>query len=77
MTEYEWSRNFSRMLKLKLIDAHMSQKELAKYTSISESSLSKCLKGGVMPSMKMIINLSIGLTCSIDDLMEFDDYIMK
>ena len=75
MREEEWLSIFSQNLEEMLIDANVTQRELADATGLSESTISKYLKGQQLPGVKAIINLSYELGCDLYDLIDFGSRI--
>lgn len=77
MTEYEWLNKF-RLNLLRLIDENRySQLEVAEMIGVSESSISKYVRGSRMPSARVILNLSYAFNCSTDELIDFGEAIEK
>lgn len=75
MTELEWLDIFGDNLSDILNETHITQKELAKKTGLSEASISYYINKKKMPGIKVLINISCALGCSLDDLMFFGDSI--
>lgn len=75
MREEEWLSIFSQNLEEMLIDANVTQRELADATGLSESTISKYLKGQQLPGVKAIINISYELGCDLYDLIDFGSRI--
>ena len=75
MREEEWLSIFSQNLEEMLIDANVTQRELADATGLSESTISKYLKGQQLPGVKAIINISYKLGCDLYDLIDFGSRI--
>lgn len=71
MTELEWAKIFSDKLKDLLDEWGMNQKELSEETGISESTISRCLRGECIPNIKTIVNICYALDCNPEDLMDF------
>ena len=71
-TEAEWLELFSENLRHLMIDANMTQRDLADESGLAESSISRYLRGTSMPTVKAIINLTyaFGLD-TIDELIDF------
>lgn len=75
MTELELMRDFGNTLKRMLKEWGMSQKELADEACLSESTISRCVRGEYMPSAKTLVNIAIAFNCNLDDLIYFDEII--
>lgn len=75
MTELEWLDIFSKNLVEMMDNVGMSQRDLAKETSLDESTISRYINKQSIPTVKAIINISVALCCDIDDLIFFGDYI--
>ena len=76
MTETEWLDIFSKNLIEMMNNVGMSQRDLAKETSLDESTISRYINRERIPTVKAIINISVALCCDIDDLIFFGDYIV-
>lgn len=76
MTESEWLDIFSKNLIEMMDNVGMSQRDLAKETSLDESTISRYINKERIPTVKAIINISVALCCDIDDLIFFGDYIV-
>ena len=55
--------------------ANTSQKELAEDTGLSESTISRYVRGETMPTLKNIVNIAYALDCDIDELITVIDYV--
>lgn len=75
MSETEWLDIFSKNLVEMMNNVGMSQRDLAKETSLDESTISRYINKQSIPTVKAIINISVALCCDIDDLIFFGDYI--
>lgn len=75
ITELEWMQNFGDKLKALLKEWDMTQKELAEETGLSEKTISRCVRGEYMPSIKTLINIGHALDCDVEDLIDFYDRI--
>lgn len=75
MTEIEWIDIFRDNLKELMCDRGYNQYDLADEAGLSQSSLSRYLKGERMPTVRSIINLAYVLDCDIADLLDFGDRI--
>lgn len=75
MTELDWLDVFGDNLASMLYEAKYTQKDLAEMTGLSEATISKYLKKQQMPGVRALINISIALDCSLDDLMYFGNKI--
>ena len=75
ITELEWAKTFSNKLKHLLEEWGMTQKDLAKETGLSEPTISRCLRGDYIPSIRTLINIGHALDCDSEDLISFYDKI--
>lgn len=75
-TEREWLKVFSKNLKDAILDAHYTQVRFSKETKIPQSSLSRYLRGERIPSIEDVISICKVLDISIDDMINFDFYIL-
>lgn len=75
ITELKWMQNFGDKLKALLKEWDMTQKELAEETGLSEKTISRCVRGEYMPSIKTLINIGHALDCDVEDLINFYDRI--
>lgn len=71
MTRYEWLGRFSLKLRQLMDEKRMTQRELADKLYASEATVSKYINGELMPSVRMIINISYELNVSIDSFTYF------
>lgn len=76
MTEIEFMRRFGNNLRDVLEDCWMTQKELSEETGISESTISRYVRGEMMPTFKNIVNIKYALNCEWDELVDFDGRII-
>lgn len=75
MTEKEWRTEFVKRVTRKMVDSGLNQKELAKLANMSESTISRYLKGTRTPSISAVINISKVLNMSILELTWFGEMI--
>lgn len=71
MTRSEWCCRFGNELRKLLEEKDMTQKELADKLYLSEATVSQYVNGNIMPSIKMVINISYVLNVSIDSFTYF------
>lgn len=71
MSELEWLDIFAGNLLDMMVEARMTQKDLADLTGLSEGTISKYIRRMQMPGVKALVNISYALNCSLDDLMDF------
>lgn len=71
MTRYEWLGRFSLKLRQLMDEKGMTQRELADKLYVSEVTVSKYINGELMPSVRMIVNISYELNASIDSFTYF------
>ena len=75
MSEVEFIDIFSHNLESIMVEYGINRIELAKEAHLDKGSITRYLSGERMPSLRAIINLSMELNCSIDDLVPNYDYI--
>lgn len=71
MTRYEWLCKFRLKLRQLMEDKGVTQRELADKLYVSEATVSKYINGELMPSVRMVINISYALNVSIDSFTYF------
>lgn len=71
MTRYEWICKFRLKLRQRMEEKGMTQRELADKLYVSEATVSKYINGELMPSVRMVINISYELNVSIDSFTYF------
>lgn len=71
MTRYEWLCKFRLKLRQLMEEKGMTQRELADKLYVSEATVSKYINGELMPSVRMVINISYALNVSIDSFTYF------
>lgn len=76
MSELEFIDIFGDNLRDVMDEYGFNQRELAKESKLSEASITRYLRKERMPSLKAILNLSMALSCGIDDLIPTYDYIL-
>lgn len=77
MTELEWMNIFGDNLKYLMEYTNTSKEELAKWTGIDESTISRYLNKKQMPTIEAIINIADVLGESYDDLLYFEDFVIQ
>lgn len=75
MSELDWMDTFAGNLRDILYEANMSQRELADAINVTESTVSKYLRGQIMPSAKVLNNIAHVLDVDIFDILYFGDII--
>lgn len=75
MNELEFIDIFGDNLRDLMIERNYTQRSLAKESEISEAAISRYLKKERMPTLRAVINLSLSLSCDVDDLIPTYDYI--
>jgi transcriptional regulator with XRE-family HTH domain len=53
----------------------MSQREFADAIGVDESTISRYLRGRIMPTARTIVNMAYVLDCSIEDLIPCDELV--
>lgn len=71
MTRQEWLYKFSLKLRRLMEEKNITQRELADKLYVSEVTVSKYVNGNMMPSVRMVINISYELNVSIDSFTYF------
>lgn len=75
MKESEFNRVFGDNLRYSLHYANMTQRELADAIGVDESTVSRYLRGYLMPTAKNIVNIAYVLDCDISDLIPCDELV--
>ena len=75
MTEKEWKHRIAITLRQKMLDANITQLELARKSHISQGAISNYLNERSVPDIRAIINLSIALKCKVSNLADFGEKI--
>lgn len=75
MTENEWLDMFASNLEQDMRQKRCSQKDLAKYSGLSEAAISMYLNRRRMPTMKAVINIAYALDLSLNDLLDYGEMI--
>lgn len=75
MSEMEWLRIFANNLAYYLQMHGISQSELAKRAGLEQGSISRYVSATQMPGIKAIVNISLALGISVDELINFDDML--
>lgn len=71
MTRQEWLDRFGLKLRQLMKEKDITQRELADKLYVSEATVSKYANGNMMPSVRMVINISYELNVSIDSFTYF------
>lgn len=71
MTRQEWLDRFGLKLRQLMKEKGITQRELADKLYVSEATVSKYANGNMMPSVRMVINISYELNVSIDSFTYF------
>lgn len=75
MSEYEWLDYFGENLLYLLRRAHITQRELARLSGISEAAISTYIHGQKMPGPRALVNIAHVMGCTLDELMDFGEMI--
>ena len=75
MSEQEWLNIFGNNLRDMLIDARMTQRDLADDTGLAESTISQYINKQRMPTIRAVINIAYSLDCDLDELLDFGERI--
>lgn len=73
MSELQWLDIFGDNLARMMVEEHMTQRELAELSGLSESTISRFVNKQMMPNVKSILNLSYALHCTMDELADFGE----
>lgn len=71
MSEIDWMQIFGENLQEIMDEQHISQRELARRTGLSNTAISSYIKAQKMPGLKAILNLSYALRIDLHDLIDF------
>lgn len=75
MSEVEWMKIFGQNLEEMLVEARMTQRDLAEDTGLSEAAISQYINQRRMPTVRALVNIAYSLNCSFDELMDFGDVL--
>lgn len=75
MPSHIWLEKFSHNLARMMVDARISQKELAELADISIGTISKLVRGKQIPTIRALLNISYALRCTVDELVDFGEPI--
>ena len=75
MSEVEFIDIFADNLRDLIIESGYSISEIAREIGINKSTLSKYLRKERLPSIDILVNLSIFLLCDIEDLIPDYEYV--
>lgn len=71
MSEIDWMQIFGENLQEIMDEKHISQRELARQTGLSNTAISNYVNAQKMPGLKAILNLSYVLRVDLHDLIDF------
>lgn len=78
MTEQEWRNRFAFILRKKMRNKNMTQRDLAEAVGITECAISKYIQAKRTPRPNIISKLALVLECTTDELIRFDNiHILK
>lgn len=77
MTGAEWRTNFSDRVSDKMERLKINQRELSGLTHIPESTLSRYLNGERTPKADAVANIAKALECSVVELIQFGEMVVK
>ena len=77
ITQYRFLKDFGENLKAELEDSRETLEELSEDTGISIATLSRCINGYQMPSLKEFINIMCALNLEPEDLVDFSRRVVK
>jgi DNA-binding Xre family transcriptional regulator len=72
LSKEEWIKEFSRKLINKMGLRGVSQKELAQFLNISDSSMSRLINGKCNIDVYLVQRIAAYLNCTVSDLTNFD-----
>lgn len=75
MKESEFIDIFSDNLRYSLQYANMTQRDFADAIGVDESTISRYLRGRIMPTAKTIVNMAYVLDCDITDLIPCEELV--
>lgn len=72
MTENELINDIGGNIEYMMKKSNMTQKELAKYSGLTESAISRYINGERMPTIPSLLRVAYALCCDIRDLIMWD-----
>lgn len=75
MPSHIWLQKFSIKLAHMMVDARISQQELAELSGLSQATISKLIRGRQIPTIRALLNISYVLRCTVDELVDFGEPI--
>jgi transcriptional regulator with XRE-family HTH domain len=76
MTEYELMKEISGNIQYMMNDSRINQKQLSKYSGLTESAISRYVNGERMPTIPSLLRLAYAMCCEVTDLITWDgEYI--
>lgn len=75
MTQEQWIYIFSNNLKSLMHEHHIDQKELARRSGLSKSSISKYVNGHALPTVPALACIADSLVCDLEDILYFGDRV--
>lgn len=75
MSEMEWLQIFGDNLQCIMDECCVTQHQLAEMTGLSQGTISKYVNKIQMPTVRALLAISYALDESLDDLMDFGDWI--
>lgn len=77
VSQYYFLKEFGKNLRREFEDSGEMLEELAEDSDVSMATLSRCMSGIQMPSLKAFINIMCALGLEPEDLVDFDRRIRK
>ena len=77
MTEAEWRTKFSDKVSDKMKRLGINQRELSRLVCIPENTLSRYLNGERTPKADTVANLARVLKCSVTELIQFGEMVVR
>lgn len=75
MSEQQWLNEFADNLSFLMDEQYLSQRELARKTGLSPSTINRFLQAQTMPTAKAIVNIAYVLDVDVDELIDFGEMI--
>lgn len=75
MKESDFINIFADNLRYSLHYANMTQRDLADAICVDESTISRYLRGQIMPTAKTVVNMAYVLDCNVDELIPCEELI--
>ena len=77
ISQHRFLKEFGENLKAELEDSRETLEELSEDSGVSIATLSRCINGLQMPSLKAFINILCALDLEPEDLIDFNRRVVK